>query len=735
MKLLRFSLMWLFLKSGGTLASLLVCTTASWSAQETSPKETPNLAKQPPADETTGAPNADEDLSLEDLLKTEVPELTKENPATRDLWNRLVESLSKNDFDSANGYAASLVNIRDVLTPLRLEYCVVYEQIRNSSETSQTNVSPTLGRIVQIDQRTEALKVERQSLQEERPKIYKKIEDQNKAKATSAIIGSLIGAGLGAGLGAAAGGGDGAAIGAGAGAAAGAVGGYGVAASASPEVRLQYVQQRLQEISAELAGAEAERSQLSLQLSGEDKQREADIAKNRKELAERVIRIMDRLAADNEFQPATALANAFLKFRGMDSELSLKSSEIYRAQEKVSKAIKIARVIRKNIQKILGEAGQPLHPWAAVRELEKMKQMAKNALLDENQLKVLEKELYEIQERIENEKESAEKQRQDCLALGKEDAVTALAKMDIYGRTYPDDPKIEESRLALKRLHNQQAEKRVQKQMAAALETLANDPEKAKEVLKNLLGQDFPELEKAILESKISAEFRRLHSQEIFLIRRDVDDALKYLEKYILETGSDRADVDLSDVYDKFSDLQFHQSESSASEDFGVAGMATSESNETGFGGGVGVLSFGIAGNYQEGSEKSQAVSGGFRAKQNQAQAMAGQLTESASGGNRRLFSFVGRLYVGVENISRALSLLEQAKIRGKKLQEEPEVDKILRGRLDGLCKSIEIGLEQMKEYREKEVHFRKIIWIFIGASAATVLGLLVFVLHKFKKD
>lgn len=678
--------------------------------------------------------NSDENVSLEELLKTEVPQLTKENAATKNLWDRLVEAISKNQFDAADGYATSLLNTKDILTPIRLEFCLLYNELSKKDDATPGTASTTLYGITEIDQKNEKLELEKQLLLEERPVIYKKIEDRNKSKATSAIIGSLVGAGLGAGLGAAAGGGDGAAIGAGAGAAAGAAGGYGLAAATTPEVRLEYIEKRLQEINSEKLGLEAERKNLQDRLTGEEKQKEVDQANARKDIRDRVVRLMETFMGDNEFQPAAALANAYLKLRGMDSLVSLKCSEIYREQAKVSQITKVAKVIRNKIEKIFGTGPRGLKPWTALAELEKMEQMTKNKFHDLNQLKVLEKELFEINEKLQTTRTDAEKQRIDCLSQGKQDADSALKQLEIYANTYTDDPDYQKTLIELKKLQTEQVERKVAKQMAAVEETIANDPEKAKDLLQGLLAQELPELEKALLDGKISAAFKRIYENEIQLVRADVDEAQGYLEKYTLETGADRALVDLSSLHDKFQDLQLRGNQADSQSKSMDGGFNTSTETASNIGGGIAIPFLGVSGLKEDGSKNELGISGSYQGKKRQSKAFSAQSTNSDKGANNRLFSFTGRLLIGTENINRALSLLEGGFARAKKIQQDPNLNKVLGGRMEGLCKSIEVSLEQLKEFRKKEDEARRWTWIFMGIGLSLIAVFLILILLKIKK-
>jgi hypothetical protein len=713
------------------VGTLLLGSTPYGEEQKTEPAKSDSAV---PAANSENKENPDETLSLDELLKTDVPELTKENSAIKSLWDRLVEAIYKNQFEDADGYSASLINAKDVLTPMRLEYCLVYNEISKKADSGPEAMSATSLAIAQIDQKAERLEVENQSLLEERPLVYKKIEDRNKAKATSAILGSLIGAGLGAGLGAAAGGGDGAAIGAGAGAAAGAAGGYGVAAASTPEVRLQYIEKRLQEITSEKLAGETERRNLLAKLSGEEKQKERDKADARKDLRDRVVRLMEMFMTENEYQPAAALANAYLKLKGMDSVISLKSSEIYREQAKVSVITKVAKTIRRDVEKIFGSKNKGMKPWTALAELEKMVQMAKNKFHDPNQLKVLEKELYETTEKIQTAKSGAERQRNDCLSFGNQNAEAALKQLETYADTYPDDPEYQKTLLQIRKLQSEQAEKRVSKHMAAVEETIENDPEKAKTMLQGLLSKELPELEKAILDAKVSAAFRRIYDHEIQLVRADVDEAQSYLEKYTLETGSDRAMVDLSSLHDKFQDLQTRGSQNeSQSASYGASLNGSSESANS-QGGGFGIPFFGVSGFHAEGEKNDLGVSGFRREKRGQASAFDARLKNSDKGANDRLFSFTGRLLIGTENINRALSLLEGGLARAKKIQQDPNLDKVLGGRIEGLCRSIEVSLEQLKEFRQKEVEARRWTWIFIGVGLSLIAVLLILIIIVIKK-
>ena len=288
-------------------------------------------------------------LSLEELLKTEVPELAKENAATNENWRLLIDSLSRSDFQEADKFAQTLLTDKSVLAPLRFELCVIYKDISFIDADTQKTDSPALVQILKNDKTLNEIRSEKQALLKERPLAYKKIEDKNKSKATSALIGSLIGAGLGAGLGAAAGGGNAVAIGAGTGAALGAAGGYGYAAADSPEVRLQYIEKRLQEVTIEDSTLESRQNQLRLQLSQEERQKENEAVKSLAALKERALRLMDRFATENEFQPSIAIGNAFLKLRGMDAEVSLKSAEIFQEETRVAKIVRIATVIKKEV--------------------------------------------------------------------------------------------------------------------------------------------------------------------------------------------------------------------------------------------------------------------------------------------------------------------------------------------------------------------------------------------------
>lgn len=642
------------------------------------------------------ATETEKPVSLEELLKTEVPELAKENSMTNDNWRRFIDALSKNEFEAANGYGKSLLAAKEVLSPMRLEFCVVYEEIEKKDDASSRITSPTLSQIVELDQKLENLKNENQILLMERPKVYKKIEDKNKAKATSAIIGSLIGAGLGAGLGAAAGGGDGAAIGAGAGAALGAAGGYGYAAADSPEVRLQYIEKRLQEISYETSVGETQRNQLRLQLSSEEKQREEAANRSRISLRDRVLRLMERFAEENSFQPGVAIANAFLKIRGMDSVLSLKSSELYQEQANVSRILKIAQTIQREVEAIHQKGTPKPRPWSASSELEKKVEMTKNSIQEERYIIILEKELFRLREDLNTAKSSAEKQRNDLVALAERDAEDAFPKLETYGSFFQeDDPGYNTAWLRVKDLRQQQAEARVRYYMKSVEEAMESDPEKAKLLLIGLLGKEVPEVEKVILEAKIAAAFKKIHQGEINLIRKDLDEAQSYLTKYSLQTGADRADVDLSSLSGQ---ANFQKSDESQ-ESFTSAGGEVS----------IPILS----------------VSGGASHTEASREQMTSEQFGGKLEGQKRIFSFTGRLFVGIENIERCLSLLEGAGVRAKQLQKDENMDKIMAGRLGGLVKSIEVSLDQLKAFREKEITARRFTWAAwsSGAFLAVIAG------------
>lgn len=714
-----------------TLSTLLLGSTPYGEELKTEPAK-PESTQSPAHSENKE--NPDDSLSLDELLKTEVPELTKENSAIKNLWERLVEAIYKNQFDDADGYSASLLNAKDVLTPMRLEYCLVYNEISKKADTGPETMSVTSLSLAQLEQKSERLEIENQALLEERPLVYKKIEDRNKAKATSAIIGSLIGAGLGAGLGAAAGGGDGAAIGAGAGAAAGAAGGFGVAAATTPEVRLQYIEKRLQEITSEKLAAETERRNLLAKLSGEEKQKERDKADARKDLRDRVVRLMEMFMTENEYQPAAALANAYLKIKGMDSVISLKSSEIYREQAKVSVITKVAKTIRRDVEKIFGTKAKGMKPWTALAELEKMVQMAKNKFHDPSQLKVLDKELYETKEKFQAAKSGAERQRNDCLSLGNQNADAALQQLESYADSYSDDPEYQKTLLQIKKLQSEQAERKVSIQMAAVEEAIENDPEKAKTMLQGLLSKELPELEKAILDAKVSAAFRRIYEHEIQLVRADVDEAQGYLDKYTLETGADRALVDLSSLHDKFQDFQLRGSQNDSQSKSSGAGLSGSTESTNTAGGGLAIPFLGVSGFKGDGEKNEVGLSGFRREKKAQASAFNAQFTDSDKGSNNRLFSFTGRLLIGTENINRALSLLEGGLARAKKIQQDPNLNKVLGGRMEGLCKSIEVSLEQLKEFRKKEDEARRWTWIFMGIGLSLFAVFLILILLKIKK-
>jgi hypothetical protein len=197
------------------------------------------------------------------------------------------------------------------------------------------------------------------------------------------------------------------------------------------------------------------------------------------------------------------------------------------------------------------------------------------------------------------------------------------------------------------------------------------------------------------LESKIAAAFKQIHQKEIGLIRLDLDEAQSYLTKYSLETGSEAAEVDLSSLsgqiqIDKSDELQ----ESLTSAGAGIGGTLL-------------------------------PVSGGITATTASREKM---LSES-SGGNinaqKKTFAFTGRLFVGVENVERCLSLLEGSAVRAKLLQKDENLDKLLAGRLGGLVKSIDISLEQLKTFRDREISARKFTWAAwsSGVLLATAAG------------
>jgi len=675
-----------------SLVCLVLLTPARSIPANTSTTQADLTSPTPPA-----VQEKKENISLEELLKTEVPELTKENPVTNDNWRRLIEALSKNEFEAATGYGKTLMAAKQILSPMRLEFCVVYDEIEKNGDASAKMASPTLSKIVELDQKLENLKNEKQLLLDERPKVYKKIEDKNKAKATSAIIGSLIGAGLGAGLGAAAGGGDGAAIGAGAGAALGAAGGYGYAAADSPEVRLQYIEKRLQEISYETTVGESQRNQLHQQLSSEEKQKEEASKQARITLRDRVLRLMERFAQDNEFQPGVAIANAFLKMRGMDSLISQKSSDLYQEEENMKKVLRIAETIRREVEAIYAKGSSKPKPWSASGELEKKIQMTKTSIHDERYEKILEKELFSFSEELNSAKSSADKQRNDLLALAERDAEDAFPKLEAYGAFFQeDDPAYNAAWLRVKDLRQEQAEARVRYYMEAVEKTMENDPEKAKVLLIGLLGKEVPAVERVILEAKIAAAFKKIHQKEIILIRDDLDEAQSYLTKYKLETGSDPAEVDFSSLSGQ---ININKSEEI-------------QESSTSAGAGIESTLFPIAGGISGTNNTTDKSSSNYSSAQINAQ--------------KKAFSFTGRLFVGVENVERCLSLLEGAAVRARELQKDENLDKVLAGRVGGLVKSVEVSLRQLKEFREKEISARKFSWaawssgLFLTAIAGT---------------
>ncbi len=632
-------------------------------------------------------------LSLEELLKTEVPELAKENAATNENWRLLIDSLSRSDFQEADKFAQTLLTDKSVLAPLRFELCVVYKDISFIDPDTQKTDSPALVQILKNDKTLNEIRSEKQALLNERPLVYKKIEDKNKSKATSALIGSLIGAGLGAGLGAAAGGGNAVAIGAGTGAALGAAGGYGYAAADSPEVRLQYIEKRLQEVTIEDSTLESRQNQLRLQLSQEERQKENEAVKSLAALKERALRLMDRFAAENEFQPSIAIGNAFLKLRGMDAEVSLKSAEIFQEETRVAKIVRIATVIKKEVLQILNKESSSTKPWTAFAELQKKIQMVKNSIQDNKYIKILEKELFGLQEDLEMTMRTASKQRESLVSLAERDAEDAFPKIESYGAFYQDDPEFSSSWLRVKDLRQKQAEEKVQYYMSSVEAVLLADPERAKVLLSELLDKEVPPIQRSILEAKIASAFKRLHGHEIKLIRADVDEAHSFLSKYALETGAEPANVDLSKLK---GDLKFDQYK---------------EREDTTMSGGLDVDIPILASGGIQGKLKKSSAS-------NSAEARAGIENQT------KLFSFTTRLFIGIENINRCLSLLEGANVRTKELRKDKNLDKSLAGRLDGLSRSIEISLLELKAFRSNEINARKYSWAAISSGLClTVLA------------
>ncbi|NBS06597.1 MAG: hypothetical protein EBS69_04180, partial [Verrucomicrobia bacterium] len=86
-------------------------------------------------------------LSLEELLKTEIPELAKENSATMQNWSLLIESLSKNEFKAADVQTETLLTSKSILAPLRYEFCVVYKEVSIPDQPFQKGESPVLVQI------------------------------------------------------------------------------------------------------------------------------------------------------------------------------------------------------------------------------------------------------------------------------------------------------------------------------------------------------------------------------------------------------------------------------------------------------------------------------------------------------------------------------------------------------------------------------------------------------------
>jgi len=695
--------MWLYRTASSLARSFrlpvkTICTSCAVAQLGLGQTSNQNLDAHTPVSEDLPAIEAEKKveppLSLEELLKTEVPELAKENTATKQSWSLLVESLSKNEFKEADAHAETLLTSKSILAPLRFEFCVVYKEVSTTDPSTQKGESPALVQMLRNNTTIDALKIEKQALLAERPEVYKKIEDKNKAKATSAMIGSLIGAGLGAGLGAAAGGGNAVAIGAGTGAALGAAGGYGYAAADSPEVRLQYIEKRLQEITIETSSLEAQQNQLRLQLTAEDKQKENEAYKSRIALKDRVIRLMDRFASENEFQPSIAIANAFLKIRGMDSDISLKSSEIFQEESRVAKIIKIALTLKREVYEILNKSSSSPKPWTAFSELQKKVQMVKNSIQDGKYVAILEKELYSLQEDLNTMMRFARKQRDDLVALAERDAEDAFPKLEKYGVFYQDDPDFSTSWLRVKDLRQNQAEEKVRYYMNAVEEVLESEPEKAKLLLLGLLDKEVPPIQKVILEAKIAAAFKRLHNKEIALIRGDVDEAHSFLTKYSLETGSEVSNVDLSTLrgqlyFDKASERQ--DSLKSAGLDVDIPILT---------------------------------ASGGINAKDKQHNSSDSTRAGADLDKQNKLFSFANRLFVGIENVDRCLSLLEGASVRARQLKKDKNLDQGLSGRLDGLAKTIDISLDQLKSFKRDEINARKYSWAAISAGLClTVLA------------
>ncbi|NBT23714.1 hypothetical protein EBT11_03555 [bacterium] len=443
-----------------------------------------------------------------------------------------------------------------------------------------------------------------------------------------------------------------------------------------------------------------------MQLSAEDKQKENEAFKSRIALKDHVLRLMDKFASENEFQPSIAIANAFLKLRGMDSDVSNKSSEIFQQESRVAKIVKIALTLKTEVYEILNKNSSCPKPWTAFSELQKKLQMVKNSIQDSKYITILEKELYSLQEDLNAMINQARKQRQDLVALAERDAEDAFPKLEKYGSFYQDDPDFSNAWLRVKDLRQSQAEEKVRFYMSSVEEVLESEPEKAKLLLLGLLEKEVPPVQKVILEAKIAKAFKRLHAKELALIREDVDEAQFYLTKYSLETGSTPSCVDLSTLSGEFN--------------FNKANDHRESSKSAGLNIDIPILT----------------ASGGVDAQENQ---KSSSLSSRASAGfdkQNKLFSFANRLFVGVENVDRCLSLLEGSRVRIRELKKDKNLDSNLRGRLEGLSKTIDVSLDQLKSFKSDEINSRQRSWMAVsaGLSLAVLAGTVSLIKFTIRK-
>lgn len=100
----------------------------------------------------------------------------------------------------------------------------------------------------------------------------------------------------------------------------------------------------------------------------------------------------------------------------------------------MAKIVRIATVIKKEVLQILNKESSSTKPWTAFAELQKKIQMVKNSIQDNKYIKILEKELFSLQEDLEMTMRTASKQRESLVSLAERDAEDAFPKLN---RTVP----------------------------------------------------------------------------------------------------------------------------------------------------------------------------------------------------------------------------------------------------------------------------------------------------------